>query len=285
MRGVSGFTLIEVMVALVIIGLAGFALATFTIQSYRTTENLTIRGMAQNLASVTLEELSSMSASTLHSMTQSSASVDINFPADGYVQPTLEAQTAAAKDPDYLPTQKGFSTTASGTYHALCNGQFLLGEYSSLFADTATPGTVGTLSGNGAVLYNGSDLFKTGAWSSVVAVTGPAANDYSAIYGAGGTNQLALVSGDTSSYSVYRYQLGSGIYLEPMNAGTSAAPSWTAGLLVFASTAPHLYRDMTVTDVSASTAAEEYRIDVRIIWTFGGVQQVVEVTGAKAGSS
>lgn len=290
-----GFTLIEVMIALVIIGLAGLGLATFSMQSYRATQDLTIRATAENLAEVTLEELSSMAGSTLHSMTHSSGYFSINFPENGYIQhdpgkdPGQEALNAAAAcTPPPVSGAKTFKTV-DGTYHVLCNGQLLLGTYNSFFAGTATPGTVGPLLGSGAVVTSDgkSDLFVGSPWNSVVAVTGPSANDYNAIYS---PSQVGfLPSDDTSPYTVYRYKLGSGIFLEPVNNNSAAAPIWhTAGLLVFASTAPHLYREVTITDATPTTGtttpsyARMYRISVRVIWTFGAVRQVVEVTGGKA---
>jgi prepilin-type N-terminal cleavage/methylation domain-containing protein len=282
----SGFTLIEVMIALVIIGLAGLGLATFSMQSYRATQDLTIRATAENLAEVTLEELRSLAGSTLYDMTHSpSGIIDINFPENGYVEPAQEAQDAAAKYNNssiFNSGTKKFNIT-DGTYHVLCNGQLLLGTYSSFF-DGA--GTVGSVGGSGAVVKTSdgtTDLFNSSPWSSVVTVTGPTANDYYTIYT---PSQEEFLSSLYSDYSVYKYGLASGIYLEPINSGTTTTATWqTAGLLVFASTAPHLYREVTITDdttVSATpSSARMYRISVRVIWTFGGVRQVVEVTGAK----
>jgi len=289
-----GFTLIEVMIALVIIGLAGLGLASFSMQSYRVTQDLTIRATAENLAEVTLEELTSMAGSTLYSMTHSSNFVGINFPENGYIQhdpgkdPGLEALNAAAAC--VPPPDSGAKTfnTVDGSYHVLCNGQLLLGTYNSFFAGT---GTVGYLNGGGAVVTSDGtkDLFNGigSPWSSVVTVTGPSANDYNTIYS---PSQVGfLPSDDTSPYTVYRYKLGSGIFLEPVNNNSAAAPIWhTAGLLVFASTAPHLYREVTITDATPTTGtttpsyARMYRISVRVIWTFSAVRQVVEVTGGKA---
>lgn len=284
-RSRRGFTLIEVMIALVIIGLAGLGLATFSMQSYRATQDLTIRATAENLAEVTLEELSSMGGSVLHNMTHSSGYFSINFPENGYIQhdpekdPGQEALNAAAACiPPPVSGAKTFNTV-DGTYHVLCNGQLLLGTYNSFFAGTATPGTVGPLLGSGAVVTSDgkSDLFVGSLWHSVVAVTGPSANDYSTVYT---PSQIAfLPSDDASGYSVYRYELGSGIYLEPIHNSTTTVPAWyTAGLLVFASTAPHLYREVTIRDTNTGM----YQISVRVIWTFGTVRQVVQVTGGKA---
>lgn len=296
----SGFTLIEVMIALVIIGLAGLGLATFSMQSYRAVQNLTIRATAENLAEVTLEELTSMAGSTLYSMTHSSNFVGINFPENLHVDDNPEAWAAATIDPsafDSTSTPKKFFPAPPGTYkyHVLCNGQLLLGTYNSFFAGTGTPGKVGSLNGSGAVVKTSDvtkDLFNDigSPWNSVVTVTGPSANDYNTIYN---PSQVGfLPSDDTSYYTVYRYKLGSGIYLEPVNNGTHEKPGWdevgggTAGLLVFASTAPHLYREVTITDaatdITTPSYARMYRISVRVIWAFGAVRQVVEVTGGKA---
>lgn len=290
-----GFTLIEVMIALVIIGLAGLGLASFSMQSYRTVQNLTIRATAENLAEVTLEELTSMAGSTLYSMTHSSNFVGINFPENLHVDDNPEAWAAATIDPsafDSTSTPKKFFPAPPGTYkyHVLCNGQLLLGTYNSFFAGTGTPGKVGSLNGSGAVVKTSDvtkDLFNDigSPWNSVVTVTGPSANDYNTIYN---PSQVGfLPSDDTSYYTVYRYKLGSGIFLEPVNNNSAAAPIWhTAGLLVFASTAPHLYREVTITDaatdITTPSYARMYRISVRVIWTFGAVRQVVEVTGGKA---
>jgi len=287
-----GFTLIEVMIALVIIGLAGLGLATFSMQSYRTVQDLTIRATAENLAEVTLEELSSMAGSTLYSMTHSSGYFSINFPENGYIQllpysvtvpdPVLdpEALKVAANDATFNSTTKKF-TVPLGTYHVLCNGQLLLGTYNSFFAGTATPGTVGPLLGSGAVVTSDGtkDLFNGigSTWNSVVTRTGPSANDYNTIYSPSQV-QGFLPSNDPSNYNVYKYELGSGIYLEPINKGTTLIPGWyTAGLLVFASVAPHLYREVTITETNTGM----YQISVRVIWTFGTVRQLVEVTGGR----
>lgn len=285
-----GFTLIEVMIALVIIGLAGLGLATFSMQSYRTVQDLTIRATAENLAKVTLEELSSMAGSTLDSMTHSPNYLSINFPENGYIQhnpgqiPGAEALNAAAA---CVPPPVSGATTFTvtpGTYHVLCNGQLLLGTYNSFFAVTttagSTPGKVGSLGGSGAVVQASQptiDLFKSPPWNLfVTADPSASANDYNTIYS---PSQIELLSSDNlSNYSVYKYELGSGIYLEPINKGTTAEPGWyTAGLLVFASTAPHLYREVTITD----TTTGMYQISVRVIWTFGAVRQLVEVTGGR----
>ena len=285
-----GFTLIEVMIALVIIGLAGLGLATFSMQSYRTVQDLTIRATAENLAKVTLEELSSMAGSTLDSMTHSPNYLSINFPENGYIQhnpgqvPGAEALNAAAA---CVPPPVSGATTFTvtpGTYHVLCNGQLLLGTYNSFFAVTttagSTPGKVGSLGGSGAVVQASQptiDLFKSPPWNLfVTADPSASANDYNTIYS---PSQIELLSSDNlSNYSVYKYELGSGIYLEPINKGTTAEPGWyTAGLLVFASTAPHLYREVTITDITTGM----YQISVRVIWTFGAVRQLVEVTGGK----
>lgn len=303
-----GFTLIEVMIALVIIGLAGLGLASFSMQSYRAVQNLTIRATAENLAEVTLEELSSMAGSVLHSMTHSPGYFSINFPENGYIQllpytdtvpdPELDPEAlkvVEADDPtfDFSVTKK-FPPAPLGTYeyHVLCNGQLLLGTYDSFFPDTTTPGTVESLGGSGAVVMSdGSDLFMSpSSWSLVVTRTGPSANDYNTLYSFSQV-QGCLPSNDPSNYSVYKYELGSGIYLEPFNNGAHEKPGWdevgggTAGLLVFASTAPHLYREVTITDATTDTTTPSsdrmYQISVRVIWTFGGVRQLVEVTGAK----
>jgi len=275
-----GFTLIEVMIALVIIGLAGLGLATFSMQSYRATQDLTIRATAENLAEVTLEELGSFPGSTLYSMTHSSGYFSINFPGNGYVVGVQEAWDAAAKYNDssaYDAAAKKF-TPASGTYHVLCNGQLLLGRYDRFFdgIGRVDPG------GTGAVVKtsDGTDLFDNPSWSSAVAVTGPSQNDYYSVYTPG---QIVLLpSGDPSGYNVYKYRLGSGIFLEPFNNGIAGAQTWTyAGLLVFASTAPHLYREVMITDTSPSASVDNYQIRIRVIWTFGGIRQVVDVTGGK----
>ena len=137
-----GFTLIEVMIALVIIGLAGLGLATFSMQSYRAVQNLTIRATAENLAEVTLEELSSMAGSTLFSMTHHPLGYfSINFPENGYIQllPYSESVSDPALDPEALKVVVGdpirYPIVAGtkklkitdGTYRVLCNGQLLLG--------------------------------------------------------------------------------------------------------------------------------------------------------------
>ena len=291
-----GFTLIEVMIALVIIGLAGLGLATFSMQSYRTVQDLTIRATAENLAEVTLEELSSMAGSTLNSMTHSLDYLSINFPENGYIQhdpgqvPGAEALNAAAA---CIPPPVFGATTFTvtpGTYHVLCNGQLLLGTYNSFFAVTttagSTPGKVGSLGGSGAVVQASHptiDLFKSPPWNLFVTADPSASvNDYNTIYS---PSQIELLpSDDLSNYRVYRYELGSGIYLEPFNNGTQGDPGWNesgaggvAGLLVFASAAPHLYREVTITD----TTTGMYQISVRVIWTFGAVRQLVEVTGGR----
>jgi hypothetical protein len=81
---------------------------------------------------------------------------------------------------------------------------------------------------------------------------------------------------------VYKYELASGIYLEPINKSETTTPSWTqAGLLAFASTAPHLYREITIRDFSTPTSSKIYDISVRVIWTFGGTRQLVEITGRR----
>ena len=292
-----GFTLIEVMIALVIIGLAGMGLATFSMQSYRTVQNLTIRATAENLAKVTLEELSSMAGSTLDSMTHSPNYLSINFPENGYIQhdpgqvPGAEALNAAAA---CVPPPVSGATTFTvtpGTYHVLCNGQLLLGTYNSFFAVTTTPraaGKVGPLNDSGAVVTSDgtSDWVTSSPWSSFVTRTGPYANDYNTVYSP--SQITSLPSEDPSGYEVYKYELGSGIYLEPIYQGTGILDPWqSAGLLVFASAAPHLYREVTVTDPTPSTdtttpsSARMYQISVRVIWTFGAVRQLVEVTGGK----
>jgi prepilin-type N-terminal cleavage/methylation domain-containing protein len=275
----TGFALIEVLVALVIIGLAGLGLASFSIESYRATQNLTVRATAENLAEVTLEELGSMASSTLSSMTHSSGYFSINFPENGHVVDDPEALDVAEHDASFNSTTNLFDVT-DGVYHVLCDGQLLLGTYSGFFDGTGEPGSRG---GSGAVVKvadGTSDLFMTSLWTGVVAVTGPLANDYCQVYN---LSQVAILpSADTSDYNVYKYQLGSDIYLEPINIGTTMNPRWQAvGLLVFASAAPHLYREVTIADVSTPTSAGRYDITVRVIWTFGGVRQLVEVTGGR----
>ena len=285
-----GFTLIEVMIALVIIGLAGLGLASFSMQSYRAVQNLTIRATAENLAEVTLEEISSMNVSRLTLMVQpSSGSVEINFPGNGYVEPIQEAWDAAALYNDtsaFNSIEKKF-TPPSGTYHVLCNGELVLGTYSSFFPDTTTPGKVGLGEdgSSGAVVQKNDatkDLFTSSPWNTFVARTGPAPNDYSP----GERFSLnQVLSPADSEYSVYKYGLASGIYLEPINKSETASPSWLvpgsvnipAGLLVFASAAPHLYREVTITKTNTGM----YQISVRVIWTFGTVRQLVEVTGGR----
>lgn len=276
-----GFTLIEVMIALVIIGLAGLGLATFSMQSYRAVQNLTIRATAENLAEVTLEELSSMGSTILSSMTQpSSGPIDINFPGNGYVEGGSEAWAAAALYNDSSAfdsiTSPPKFTPPAGTYHVLCNGQLLLGTYDSFFPNTSTPGQVGYRDGGGAVVKSdGTDLFASSPWDSKITSEGPVVNDYQMIYS---PSQLAVLGSLASGYEVYKYGLASGTYLEPIYKNMN----WhTAGLLVFASTAPHLYREVTITDVSTATSARIYSISIRVIWTFGGVRQLVEVTGGK----
>lgn len=285
-----GFTLIEVMIALVIIGLAGLGLASFSMQSYRAVQNLTIRATAENLAEVTLEELGSMNVSKLSMMVQpSSASVDINFPENGYVEPVQEAWDAAAlyNGPSaYDSTNHVFIFPSSGTYqyHVLCNGQLVLGTYDSFFPDTTTPGTVGLGedgSSGAVVMSDGSDLFTSDAWESFVTRIDPELNDYS-------PGQVFFLNKrlvDYNVYNIYKYGLASGIYLEPINKSENdenATLGWSqAGLLVFASTAPHLYREITITDVSTAASSKIYDISVRVIWTFGGTRQLVEITGRK----
>ena len=282
-----GFTLIEVMIALVIIGLAGLGLATFSMQSYRAVQNLTIRATAENLAEVTLEELSSMGVNQLQLMVQDgSGSQDMNFPGNGYVEPVQEAWDAAALYNDssaYDSTNHVFIVPSSGTYHVLCNGQLVLGTYGSFFTDTTTPGTVGfgDDGSSGAVVKKPpatGDLFTSGAWNSFVTRTGPEPNDYSP----GQVSFLNKFLSDYNKYSIYRYGLASGIYLEPINKSENTTPVWNqAGLLVFASTAPHLYREITITDVSTATSSKIFDISVRVIWTFGGTRQLVEIAGRK----
>ena len=310
-RSRRGFTLIEVLIALVIIGLAGLGLATFSMQSYRATQDLTIRATAENLAQVTLEELSSMGGSVLYDMTHSPDYYSINFPENGYVQlqpfsatdpdPALDPEVLmiVTADPTRYPVDSGAKklTVPPGMYHVLCNGQLLLGTYSNFFDTTTTPGVTSGKAGHlvvsgavvGAVVDEGgtSDLFMSGPLSSVVVVTGPSANDYNTLYTP--DQRLFLPSEDTSGYNVYKYKLGSGIYLEPIYQGTGIADPWqSAGLLVFASAAPHLFREVTITDPTPSTdtttpsSSRMYQISVRVIWTFGTVRQLVEVTGGKA---
>jgi len=273
-----GFTLIEVMIALVIIGLAGLGLATFSMQSYRTVQNLTIRATAENLAEVTLEELSSMGINQLQLMVQDgSESQDMNFPGNGYVEPVQEAWDAAALYNGSSAFDSTKFTPLAGMYHVLCNGQLLLGTYNSFFPHTATPGTVESLDGR-VVMSDGSDLFTSDAWHSFVTRTGPELNDYS-------PGQVLFLNKrlvDYNLYNIYKYELASGIYLEPINKSENTTPVWSqVGLLVFASTAPHLYREITITDVSTATSSKIYNISVRVIWTFGGTRQLVEITGRK----
>jgi prepilin-type N-terminal cleavage/methylation domain-containing protein len=244
----SGFTLIEVVVAIAILLIVSIGFLRFSVVSYDWGTNIVIRSMAQNLAELTAEQLASSATSELQAM-MSGTTVSPDFPQNG----------------------TGLSVHPPGDmYHVIAPGEFLVTGITSFFPATLSQVNLPTSDGHISAL----DPVDTPA--SPATQMGPADSDLQSIFGEG------IPDIPSVPYKTYLYSLAPNVIVEPMEHVNAAGQvtGWDSGLVLFKSEFPHFSREITVTPSDATQ--ERYAYSVHVMWTFGAQRQMVSVTGERS---
>jgi len=241
-----GFTLIEVVVAMAILAVVSIAFATFSMASSQRSSQDLIRVKAQNLAEVTMEDLTGLQVSAIKGLMNGTVAL-VNYPANG------TGVTGYTADP--------------ARYHVIISGEFLMTGLTSFFG-TSGVGLDGSGTAGAVSSLQFSPLDK-----------GIEKNDY---YGVYSTSQLPTMS--NTAFKVHKYGIAQSMVVEPML--LKDGDTWEAGLIVFLSQFPHFQKEITIVDQTPEVTDEakaHLTIDVKILWTFGTGHQMLDVNGEKIG--
>ncbi len=265
MRGVPGFTLIEVMVAVAVLLIVSIGVLRFSVVSYDWGTNIVIRSMAQNLAELTAEQLAGSSITAMESMISSASPVSPNLPGNGTIWSSdLTQSTPETGNP------------AKGIYHVIVPGVFLVSGITSFFPTSSIPQNPPTPSG---------DILALDSLGAQFARTGPATNgDLVNTFG-------TALSGVSSAYSTYLYSPAPNVTIYPVDHIDDAFPPnslwWDSALVLFKSEFPRFLREITVKRLFSGTPPDpsqaRYSYSVNVIWVLSGQRQVVSVAGERSG--
>lgn len=272
----SGFTLVEVVVAVAILFVVSVAFLRFSVTSYEWGQNLVIRSMAQNLAELTGEQLAGASLTEIDSMINvTTKAVSPDFPPNGTIWPW-------DLDPEKVvyPGDLGYVAPAAGTYFARIPGEFLVSGITSFFPRSVSD-----------ALTQESALSSTGTPSALDALptqfvkSGPVTSDLKTTF--------PFSLGDVPSvFDTYRYSAAPNIVVEPMkhvNPDDVTVTWWDAGLVLYRGQFPSFLREIAVESLfdpankPTDPTQVRYSYTVNVVWVFGGRKQMVSVSGERSG--
>lgn len=253
----SGFTLIEVIVAIGIFFLVAIAFLRFSITSYQWSSNLVIRSMAQNLAELSAEQIAGLSTTNINGLMTSSVSSP-NFPVNG---------TTWAND------MSGFTMVSepAGIYYIKVPGEFLVTGITTFFPTTSSEIDPVTSDGDVAKLDARSDFTKTKGM-----------NDLHQSFGFGGWLFDVPVDG---TYQTSLYSAVTNVVVEPTKHSNDI---WDSSLILYRGEFPRFLREVTIKKLfSGSLPADptqvRYSYQVNILWEFAGQKQMISVSGERTG--
>lgn len=253
-----GFTLIEVVVAVVILLIVSVAFLQFSITSYQWGTNLVVRSMAQNLAELTAEQIAGASVTQIQSMITNPSLATPDFPANGTTWPS-----------DLNPSNISIVTPSAGTYSVTVPGEFLVTGITYFFP--ATPSDEEDLpvspSGDISALDSASSGFtrKDGI------------GDLTATF-------RSLSDTVAANYSTYLYQATSNIVIMPIQNPSGVYVD--SSLVLFRGQFPRFLRKISITRIDGGDLEELslalYKYTVQVTWTFNGTKQLVAVSGERS---
>jgi prepilin-type N-terminal cleavage/methylation domain-containing protein len=114
-RKKRGFTLIEVMYAIAILGIVLVGFILFSISSYQNVNNIVTKVIAQNLAKITMEDIKAQEKTFIDSLMIGNESA--NYPING----TIFGEAS--------------EVPVSGTYHVVASSRFLIAGINKFFSE------------------------------------------------------------------------------------------------------------------------------------------------------
>lgn len=264
----SGFTLIEVLVAMGILMIVSVAFLRFSITSYQWGSNLVVRSMAQNLAELSAEQITGLSTTNINGMMTSSATSP-DFPVNG----TTWANDLSGSTVVPVP-QPPTAGAVYRKYYIKVPGEFLVTGIRSFFplssSETDLPSPTGDI----------SDIGKLDGRSDFTKASG--ASDLHHEFGSGGS--LANVVGD--GYTTYRYSAAANVVVEPTQYTDG---TWDSSLVLYKGEFPRFLREVTITSLvpgsspQSDSTQDRYSYQVNIIWVLNGQKQMISVSGERTG--
>lgn len=256
----SGFTLIEVVVAVAILLIVSVAFLQFSITSYQWGTNLVVRSMAQNLAELTAEQIAGASVLQIQSMiTNPSSSATPDFPTNGTTWPS-----------DLNPSNISIVTPSVGTYSVTMPGEFLVTGITSFFP---TPSSL---------LPNGKP-----SPSGDISALDSLATGFTKRFGTGDltTTFPSLSATVASNYSTWLYEATSNIAVVPIMMKSSGSYE-DSSLVLFRGQFPRFLRKISITRIDGGAANKLslalYKYTVQVTWTLNGTKQLVVVSGERS---
>lgn len=255
----SGFTLIEVIVAMGILMLVSVAFLQFSITSYQWGSNLAVRSMAQNLAELTAEQIAGDSVTRIEGMIINRSAASPDFPANGTTWPD-----------DLDPSKVTIASSPSDTYAVTVPGEFLITGITSFFPTSSSESDLPLWpSGDISALNGASSGFTRTAGTGDLTTTFPSLS----------------AQGVVPNYSTSLYEATPNIVVVPMQ--YSDPSSSDSSLVLFRGQYPRFLRKILIKRISAVNPSGDlslarYLYTVQVSWTFNGKKQMVAVTGERS---
>lgn len=256
----TGFTLIEVVVAVAILLIVSVAFLQFSITSYQWGTNLVVRSMAQNLAELTAEQIAGASVTQIQSMITPPWQATPDFPAN---------ETTWAWLDDLNLSQVSPVSSPSGTYSVTVPAEFLVTHITSFFPTSSSESDLPVWpSGNISALNDESSGFTTTVGTGDLTTTFPSLS----------------AQGVVPNYSTNLYEATPNIVVVPMQ--YSDRSSSDSSLVLFRGQFPRFLRKISITRIDGGLPGELslalYKYTVQVTWTFNGTKQLVAVSGERS---